>query len=142
MTIDLRLARADDADAVCAIDPRAADTPGRRTFVEQSIAAGQCYVAVDGDAIVGYAVFDDSFFEQPFVSLLMVAERQRRRGVGARLMRHIESICPGEKLFTSTNESNTPMQRLCEKLGFVRSGFIENLDEADPEIIYFTRVTQ
>jgi hypothetical protein len=28
------------------------------------------------------------------------------------------------------------MQRLCERLGYVRSGWIENLDEGDPEIIY------
>jgi hypothetical protein len=32
------------------------------------------------------------------------------------------------------------MQNLCEKLGFVRSGCIENLDEGDPEIIYFKRM--
>lgn len=31
------------------------------------------------------------------------------------------------------------MQRLCEKLGFVRSGYIENLDEDDPEIVYCKR---
>jgi hypothetical protein len=29
------------------------------------------------------------------------------------------------------------MQALCERLGYVRSGYIENLDEDDPEIIYF-----
>ena len=57
-------------------------------------------------------------------------------------MRHIESICVGKKLFTSTNESNTPMQRLCEQLGFVRSGRIENLDEGDPEIVYFKRLPE
>ena len=142
MTVDLRIAHAGDGSAICAIDPRVIDTPGRRPFIERAIAAGECYVATDRDAIVGYAVFDHSFFGQPFVSLLIVAEPQRRHGIGARLMRHIESICPGDKLFTSTNESNTPMQRLCETLGFVRSGRIENLDEGDPEIIYFKRVTR
>jgi len=29
------------------------------------------------------------------------------------------------------------MKRLCERLGYVRSGFIENLDEGDPEVVYF-----
>lgn len=66
----------------------------------------------------------------------------RRHGVATALMRHVESICPTAKLFTSTNESNTPMQRLCKTLGFVRSGWIENLDEGDPEIIYFKRVAK
>ena len=54
-------------------------------------------------------------------------------------MRHIESLLVEEKLFTSTNASNTPMQALCERLGFVRSGYVANLDEGDPEIIYFKR---
>jgi len=138
----IRLAGARDGAAICAIDPRVIDTPGRRPFIERAIAAGECYVAASSDEIVGYAVFDRSFFEQPFVSLLIVAEPQRRRGIGVVLMRHLESISPGDKLFTSTNASNTPMQRLCEQLGFVRSGYIEHLDEGDPEIIYFKRVTR
>ncbi len=31
------------------------------------------------------------------------------------------------------------MERLCEQLGNVRCRRIENLDEGDPEIIYFKR---
>lgn len=138
----IRLAGAHDGATICAIDPRVIDTPERRPFIERALAAGECCVATDRDEIVGYAVLDRSFFEQPFVSLLIVAEPRRRRCIGAELMRHIESICPEDKLFTSTNASNTPMRRLCEQLGFVRSGHIEHLDEGDPEIIYFKRVTR
>jgi hypothetical protein len=57
------------------------------------------------------------------------------------LITHIEKLVPAEKLFTSTNQSNTVMQTLCEKLGYVRSGWIENLDDDDPEIIYFKRLS-
>ena len=142
MTIEVRRARPDDLAAVCAIDPRAADTPERAPFIERAITVGECTLATDAGAVVGYAVLDRSFFEQPFVSLLIVAESQRRRGVGAELMRHIESTSPEDKLFTSTNESNAPMRALCDKLGFVRSGSIENLDDGDPEIVYFKRVTR
>lgn len=140
MTVGIRLATASDADAVCAIDPRAQDSPGRRPHIERAIAASECHVAVEAGAIAGYAVFDRSLYEQPFISLLVVDEAQRRRGIGAALMRHIDSICPEEKLFTSTNESNAPMRRLCDKLGFVQSGHIENLDDGDPEIVYFKRL--
>ena len=142
MTTAIRLARPDDAAAVCAIDARAADTAERAPFIARAIAAGECTVAIDSGAVVGYAVLDHSFFEQPFVSLLIVAESQRRRGIGAELMRHLESISPEGKLFTSTNESNAPMRALCAQLGFVRSGIIENLDDGDPEIVYFKRVTR
>jgi hypothetical protein len=33
------------------------------------------------------------------------------------------------------------MRRLCEKKGFSRSGYVENLDEGDPAIVYFKRVS-
>lgn len=140
MTVQVRLAAFDDVGRICAIDRRVPDDPARRPFIERSAASGDCYVAAHGDTIRGYAVFDHSFFEHPFVSMLNVDPTQRRRGIGTALMRHIESICADEKLFTSTNESNTPTQRLCEQLGFARSGYIENLDEGDPEIVYFKRL--
>ena len=38
-------------------------------------------------------------------------------------------IPPGEKLWTSTNESNTSMRALLPSLGFIPSGRIDNLDE-------------
>ena len=142
MNVPVRLATADDADAVCAIDPRVRAIRGRRPFIERAIAASECHVALQASAIVGFVVFDRSLYEQPFISLLVVDQLQRRRGIGAALMRHIESICPEEKLFTSTNESNAPMRRLCEKLGFVQSGHIENLDDGDPEIVYFKRLRE
>ena len=63
-------------------------------------------------------------------------------GVTTALIRHIERTCPRGKLYTSTNESNVAMQRLCETLGFKRSGYSENLDEEDPEIIYFKRLAK
>jgi len=58
------------------------------------------------------------------------------RGLATALMRAAELDCQSGKLFTSTNQSNVPMQRLCDRLGFVKSGYIENLDEGDPELIY------
>ncbi len=51
----------------------------------------------------------------------------------------MESISRGEKLFTSTNLSNLPMQALLAKLGYTLSGVIHNLDEGDPELVYFKK---
>jgi hypothetical protein len=55
-------------------------------------------------------------------------------------MQHIETIYTPGKLFTSTNLSHERMQRLCERLGSVRSGIIEHLDEDDPELVYFKQL--
>jgi RimJ/RimL family protein N-acetyltransferase len=46
-------------------------------------------------------------------------------------------ISPTEKLFSSTNQSNDAMHKVYEANGFTKSGLIDNLDEGDPEIIYF-----
>jgi GNAT superfamily N-acetyltransferase len=91
---------------------------------------------------VGYAIFDCSFFGYPFIRVLMVHPEHRRQGIGVTLICAIEALCPPNKLFTSTNQSNVIMQQLCEKLGFVRSGIIENVDDGDPEIIYFKRLSE
>jgi ribosomal protein S18 acetylase RimI-like enzyme len=100
---------------------------------------GHCLIArVDG-GVAGYALLTQSFYGYGFIELLIVHPDYRRRGVATALIRACEASSPTEKLFTSTNQSNVPMQRLCETLGFVRSGMIENLDEGDPEIVYFKR---
>jgi hypothetical protein len=56
------------------------------------------------------------------------------------LLQYMESVCQTPKLFTSTNLSNLPMQSLLAKLNYVLSGVIHNLDESDPEIVYFKRL--
>ena len=34
------------------------------------------------------------------------------------------------------------MRALCERLGFVKSGWIDNLDPGDPEIVYFKALSK
>lgn len=51
-------------------------------------------------------------------------------------MVHAAHLAIGEELWTSTNQSNQPMQRLLERLGFLPSGVIEGLDEGDPELVF------
>ena len=55
-------------------------------------------------------------------------------------MRQAEKGCLSDDLFTSTNLSNIPAQRLFEKLDYTRTVMVENLDEGDPEIFYFKRL--
>ncbi|MGR5983053.1 hypothetical protein ACT7CN_17900 [Bacillus cereus] len=46
------------------------------------------------------------------------------------------------RFFSSTNESNESMQKVFNANGFIRSGIVENLDEDDPEIIFYTKKAQ
>ncbi len=136
-TMRVREGTPEDRDAIVGFDHVARSDPARVAFVEGALRSGTCLVAERQGAVVGYSVLNYTFFEQGFVAMLYVAESARRRGIGRTLMREIEARCRTAKLFTSTNQSNGPMQALLDSLGYVESGVIHNLDPGDPELVYF-----
>lgn len=125
-----------DVDALVAFDQVAATDAARVAMLEQAAAEGRLLVA-DGEAEpFGFLVSSDRLLGHPFIELVYVKQSARRRGIAAALTRAAIDRCAGGTLWTSTNESNTPAQRLFESLGFVQCGRIEGLDEGDPELIY------
>jgi hypothetical protein len=56
------------------------------------------------------------------------------------LIKYFEKISPTQKIFSSTNKSNEKMHRLFSSIGYIKSGSVENLDEDDPEIIYYKKL--
>jgi len=140
--VDIRRASGGDIEAMWSFNQVAQRDERRREFIAEAVRAGQACVAVVGSAVAGFVILEYTFFQCGFVSLLYVHPDFRRQGVGAALMRHIERICKTPKLFTSTNQSNHHMQALLEKLGYVRSGMIENLDVGDPELVYFKQLSR
>lgn len=135
--IQVRAAGRGDIPSLIAIDRLSLTDIERRQSIAHWTAAGQCLVALRAGKVVGYVAFTRSFFHQAFVEMLIVAEDDRRSGVGVALVEYcIGHVPDGEKLWSSTNASNLPMQGLLLKLGFARSGIVENLDEGDPELIY------
>ncbi|PQZ70289.1 GNAT family N-acetyltransferase [Achromobacter sp. MYb9] len=139
--MNVRPASREDIDSIIEQDPIAKHELGRRVFIADAVAAGQCWVAVEAmgaSALIGYGVLNKSFFENNFVPLIVVKVSARRRGVATAIMTALESQCAG-KLFTSTNTSNIAMRQLLKRLGFVESGWIENLDDNDPELVFVKR---
>ncbi|MGW1540043.1 GNAT family N-acetyltransferase [Streptomyces sp. NPDC002309] len=131
--------RADTSDwaALAAIDPlAAAGDRARRDAVRRWCEHGAVLVARGPSGPVGYAVLEYTFFEQGFLSLLMVAPGARRRGVGSRLLAGVEAACTTAKLFTSTNVSHHPMQHLLRRAEWRPVGLVHGLDEGDPELFY------
>lgn len=138
--MEIRLATEADTEALIEMDPVAETDPARGRMIRDQIAASACYVVMVDGAIGAYGILNYKFYDNGWVEMLYVDPRSRRRGMGSALMRHFADECRTAKLFTSTNESNVPMQQLLESIGFERSGVIDNLDEGDPELVYFRRV--
>ena len=130
----LRPATLDDIDSLVSFDHVAQRSPARVTFVREGVERSDCLIAERNGAIVGFLILG-RFFGHDFIDLVYVREEARRSGVGSALIAHAESKC-GEKLFTSTNLSNKSMQSLLEGRGYALSGYVDNLDEGDPELIY------
>jgi GNAT superfamily N-acetyltransferase len=132
----IRLATLDDLDRLVSLDQIASREVTRAAAVRRGIEAGCCWVAHDGDELLGYALLNKTFFGFDFVELLYVEQRARRRGLGRALIERAERECTTAKLFTSTNESNVAMRGLLSRLGYRWSGVIYNLDKDDPEFIF------
>ncbi|BCB03720.1 GNAT family N-acetyltransferase [Bacillus sp. KH172YL63] len=132
-------AQMSDLLSLVEIDCAVIGNESRKEEILQHIHRMQCLVVKEDGTGTGFLLFHTSFFDQTFISLIVVEPGHRRQGHASLLLKHVEEIAGTEKIFSSTNESNKNMQRVFQRNGYVRSGFIENLDEGDPEIVYFKR---
>ncbi len=136
-SLSFRHATEADLRLLYACDAYAQSHEGRRHDLRSWVQQGSCILTMANDMLLGFVVLDHGFFGHGFVALICVAGEHQGRGVGLALLAEAERQCRTTKMFTSTNASNQRAQALFARAGFVRSGMIENLDEGDPEIVYF-----
>ena len=135
--MDVRGGHSDqDVQDAIAIDALAGGSSERAGYIRDIAGAGGLSIAVDGGTVSAFCCLDIRyFFEQPFLSLLIVHPDARRRGAGRRLLRFNAGRTEGP-LWTSTNRSNAPMRALLKAEGWVFCGEVSGLDEGDPERFY------
>lgn len=138
--MEIRRGREDDLRAIYEADRLGVDQEKRRDFIRKLVRDASVHVALLHGTLVGYVALEHSFFGRGFISMLAVEPAHRRRGVGTALMRHVEGLCQSDRIFTSTNESNLPMQSLLRRLGYRHSGTVDDLDPGDPELFYSRRL--
>ncbi|MCA0171202.1 GNAT family N-acetyltransferase [Bacillus sp. RAR_GA_16] len=124
-------------DDIVHVDSEVSGSTSRRDFIKETIEKRCCIVVQEANNIVGFLTYDTNFFDCSFISLIMVSPSKRRKGYASLLLKYMINHSPTAKVFSSTNCSNVRMQKVFEANGFIQSGKIENLDEGDPEIVFF-----
>jgi ribosomal protein S18 acetylase RimI-like enzyme len=127
-----------DLENVVELDKEMIGTDRRKEEIRDAINQNRCLLVSEEDELAGFLIYHTSFFECCFISLMMIKPSFQRRGLASALLSHMVDASPTEKLFSSTNQSNDAMHKVFEVNGFTKSGLVDNLDEGDPEIIYFS----
>lgn len=125
----------DEISSAIAIDERATGSRDRAEYIARVAEKGGLILAIEEGKAVGFCCHDDSyFFERPFISLLIIEEKARRKGYARSLLRSAASAHP--ELWTSTNRSNVAMRDLLKTEGWTFCGEVEGLDAGDPELFF------
>ena len=155
----IRLATADDLDAVCAIYDAArafmraqgnmtqwtGGYPGR-TSAERDLAGGWLWVWDEGSGPVAcmsvmpgpdrtYAAIEGApwLSDDPYWVMHRLAVAESGRGAGTRMLSWL--CAKHDNVRADTHADNVPMQRTLEKCGFVRRGTIW-VEDGTPRIAY------
>jgi GNAT superfamily N-acetyltransferase len=108
--------------------------------VRAHVERGELIVAEDAGEVVGMLAYRTDWFRCTFASLVVVAERARRRGVARALFAALEQASPSARLFSSTEETNAVAIQMHRALGFVPSGHVDNLPQGYRELLFYKRL--
>ncbi|HET7876163.1 MAG TPA: GNAT family N-acetyltransferase [Methylomirabilota bacterium] len=140
MMIEIRLPRLDDA-APCA-ELAALVIGGERAgaFIRSHLERHHLIVAEAGGDVVGLLAYRTDWFQCTFVSLVVVREDFRRKGIAREFFKSVEAISPTPRLFSSTEETNAVAIQMHTALGFTPSGHIDNLPQGTRELLFYRRI--
>jgi len=111
----------------------------RKEKITKAILGEECFIILVDNRAVGFVIFDYRFFDQGWIELIVIDEAHRGQGIGGKIFDMICKQCETTKVFTSTNSSNTQMQKALNKAGFSFAGEINGLDDGDPELFYYKK---
>ncbi len=97
-------------------------------------------VAETGGELWGFLGFRTDWFQCTFVSLVVVREDRRLRGVARALYRKVEDLSTSPRLYSSTEETNAGSIKMHTALGFAPSGHIDNLPQGYRELLFYKRI--
>lgn len=134
----IRNATSDDLPEIFEIDRQVVGTRADRTqTIIQAIQNNNCRVLVSDSQIMAFGISTPKSFDgMDFLNLLVVHPEHRRRGFAGSLLSDFQENSTTPHCWTSTNASNAGMIELLQKMGWVNSGYAEELDPGDPEVFF------
>ncbi len=133
-----------DIDQVKAIEDQSFDCSWTKKEFHENLTTPHVYgrVAVLGDEVVGYAVFETVLKEGLCIMNIAVAKEHRRRGIGSRLLKALKGKLSKARCWISCHvrESNLPAHLFFRSSGFLATkvlrGFYDNSAEDAYEFEY------
>jgi len=138
--IEIRPPRTGDARSCVELAALVVGPDRAGPFVKAHLEQHHLIVAEADDDVVGLCAYRTDWFQCTLVSLIVIREKYRRRGIARELMRSVEAISPTPRVFSSVEETNGPAIRLHGALGFVPSGHVDNLPQGTRELLFYRRV--
>ncbi len=138
--IEIRLPRLADAIPCAELAALVIGEERAGAFIKSHLERHHLIVADSDESIVGFLAYRIDWFQCTFVSLVVVREDFRRRGIAREMFKAVEAMSPTPRLFSSTEETNAVSIRMHAALGFVPSGHIDNLPQGSRELIFYRRI--
>ena len=133
--------------------PRVADEVGCRTlaaavigeeragaFIRSHLERHHLIVAEGLGEVVGFLAYRIDWFQCTFVSLVVVRDDFRRKGIAREFFKSVEAVSPTPRLYSSTEETNAVSIQMHRALGFQPSGHIDNLPQGVRELLFYKRI--
>ncbi len=142
--MDLRRAVPDDVPKIASLESAAFSDPWSERDIFKTVCSegGICFVAVEGEDVIGY-VFGRLIAPEGEIYRIAVREDKRRRGVGYRLLSYMMKTERGhglETAFLEARESNRAARNLYSAFGFqeiaVRKNYYQNPSDNAVVMLY------
>jgi GNAT superfamily N-acetyltransferase len=138
--VEIRLPRTADAAPCADLAALVIGSERAGAFIKSHLERHHLIVAESAGEIVGLIAYRTDWFECTLVSLVVVKEDFRRRGIAREFFKAVEVMSPTPRLFSSTEETNAVSIRMHAALGFAPSGHVDNLPQGPRELIFYRRI--
>ena len=109
-------------------------------FIRSHLERHHLIVAEAAGEVVGFLAYRSDWFQCTFVSLVVVREDFRRKGIAREFYRTVETVSLSPRVFSSTEETNAASIQMHTALGFSPSGYIDTLPQGVRELLFYKRL--